>query len=1318
MKTKFSIIFLFFILNLTAIAQDIRILTSNPSSIVFEYTPLITDTTFLYSRGDKFIKLTIPQTFVENIFSKDEVKLPIREVNIGVPSEFGNTIQIISSEYSTLEGIYIPNPQFDRDSNSTEINYNDYLSKNELKNEIAVFGEYGLVRNLPVQSIKIYPIQVDYQNKITKIYKKIVVSVSFGKPENNRELVKDDFLRYIILNWDVAKNWGMPAQKLFKSSQSILATGQWYKFETPEEGIYKIDRNFLQNLGIDVNNLDPRTIQIFSICGYALPENYSSQSKIGFNEVAIKVVGEEDGKFDQSDYILFYGRNTEFWEYDRTLRKIVRIKHPYTKKNYYWLTFGKTNGKRITAKPSLNVSNAYQQQFTLAYQSYEKDSLKAGPSGREYYGDEFGGIRNSRTYITSLNGILPNSKINYNFRMINTSTAIVNYTVSESNKNIYNGTISRVYDYYYGRADVGTAVYDGLLTDERSNLKFSLNTTSSGIKVYLDYFEIEYRRKLEALGNYILFFSKDTTSIIEYKVTNFSNSNIQVFDVTDSWDVKLIDGAAISGGEIKFQISEEKNKVSRYIAVNPNAYKTPVNGTSAANSDVRGSITGSELIVVTNKFFRTQAERYANYRSTQSPYKLSTSIFYVDEIMNEFSGGLLDPTSIRNFLKFAYDSWQVKPFYVLLFGDGDYDYLNTIKETTDKNFVPTYQTVESLDEIASYVSDDYYARVSGNDKKADLAIGRLPVQSENDAESVIDKIIEYETNLEKGTWRSTITLVADDGPQAPGKDDGDLHTRQSENLSFKKIPRYFDQNKIYLAAFPTVYTGLGRRKPDVNKAIINAINNGTLVMNWIGHGNPNTWAHEYVFEKASTIPQLKNKNYFFLTAATCDFGKFDDPNEQSSTEIMINMPNSGTIGTFTAARVVYATANAEINDTFYTYLFSRADENNLPIRIGKAYFLTKQYRTQQNDEKFHLFCDPTIRLDEPILSASIDSVNGKKLNSFVQINALGEVKINGTIRDYRNVLLNFDGEAIVSVYDSDRQTEFKEMNYTVTMPGGLIYRGRTTINNGKFQSEFVVPKDISYENKNGKITAYIYNDNIDGIGFTSDIIVGGTNPNAVNDGKGPEIEIFFDNESFENSYLVNPDFTLIVKLYDQTGINTTGTGIGHKLEGILNDDENNPIDFTNYFVGDLNSAGKSGVIRYKFSSLQPGDYKIKVKAWDVFNNFSYQETYFTVVSPDVGLSIRNVYNFPNPFSSNTTFTFQHNIANSINVKIKIYTVAGRLIKEIEEREILDKFVRIDWDGRDNDGNSIANGTYLYKVIVESSDGKFKDSALGKLAVIR
>lgn len=1319
MKTKLVIIFLFFCLNTAFLAQDFRIISSNQSSIVIEYKPTASDTTIMYMNGEKFVKFNLPGTVLEDVLAQGKPQLHTRVFNVGVPSESGNTIQVISSDYTIIDGNYFPNPVFERDSLSLSPKY-EYVKYGTdiIENEIVTFGEYGLSRSLQVQQIKVYPVQFNPGNKEIKLYNKIVFSVSFGRQQSNLSLITEDFLEGAVINWSVAKNWGIASTtRLAKVSASPLASGQWYRFETPEEGIYKIDRTFLQNLGIDVNALDPQTIKIYSNGGYHLSEDYlKPRPELGFEEIAVMSVGEGDAKFDAEDYILFYARGTEFWEYNKDQSKITRVKHHFSKKNYYWLTFSGAKGKRMTEKVSLSQSGAYQQPFTLSFRSYEKDSSKAGPTGREYYGDEFNSSRKERTYLTQLNDIIPGNTVNYRFRMINCSEGALSYSVYEGNNEIFSSTIRYGRGTYnHGLDDEGTASIIPNLIDGRSNLKFQLRSASVNAKAYIDYFEIGYNRNLRAVSDQLLFFSKDTTALIEYTVTNFSNSLIMAFDVTNYSDVKLISGASVSGGQIRFQANENLKQVSRYLAVNPNAYKTPVNGAAVANSFVRSNTTGTEMIVITNKVLKSEAERYVNYRNNLSPNKLSTSVFYVDEIINEFSAGMMDPTAIRDFLKFAYDNWQTKPFYVLLLGDGDYDYQNIIKEDYDKNLVPTYQTVESLDELfTSYSSDDFFARIAGNDFRIDLAIGRLCVQNIEEAAIVIDKIIEYENDLEHGLWRTNITHVADDGPAAPGEDDKALHTNQTEQLAVNRIPKYFDQNKIYLAAYPTVITGVGRRKPDVNKAIIDAVNNGTLILNYIGHGNPNVWSHEYVFERISSIPQLKNKNYFFLTAATCDFGRYDDLAQQSSTEIMVNMKKGGAIGGFTASRVVISNFNARLNDSLYVNLLSKKEIDGKNIRIGLAYFRSKQKLADINDQKFHLFGDPALRLNEPGLQTRIDSVNNIALNTNVQISALSSVKINGSVGNGSN----YNGEVIVSVYDVEKEVELKEMSYNVKMPGGLIYRGRTNVTNGQFQTEFVVPKDISYENKSGKITAYFYDDNQDGIGFTDKIIVGGTNPNAVDDGKGPEIEIFFDDESFKDSYLVNPDFTLIAKISDQTGLNTTGAGIGHKLEGVLNDDDNKAIDFTTFFVGDLNSGGKSGVIRYKFTSMETGDHKIRIKAWDVFNNFSSHETYFSVISPESGLALRDIYNYPNPFSSNTTFTFQHNIGSAFNVKIKIYTITGRLIKEIEERDMIGKFARIDWDGRDNDGNQIANGTYLYKLVVESSDGSQKNNALGKLAVIR
>jgi len=525
-----------------------------------------------------------------------------------------------------------------------------------------------------------------------------------------------------------------------------------------------------------------------------------------------------------------------------------------------------------------------------------------------------------------------------------------------------------------------------------------------------------------------------------------------------------------------------------------------------------------------------------------------------------------------------------------------------------------------------------------------------------------------------------------------------------------------------MANYPVELTSSGRRMPDVNKAIIDAINNGTLILNYVGHGAPDLWAHENVFIQSTTIPQLHNKKYFFLSAATCDFGYYDIPDYQSSAEELLFLKNAGAIAAYTASRLVYSSLNHSLMyQLFNDLLNTPKDTLNLSIPIGKANFLTKQIFHGTNDQKYHIFGDPTLRLAIPQYQAKIDSINSQNVaaSTSIQVKALSNTNINGEIKKIDGTTWSdFNGEGLLTVFDSERNVPIPSINnYPMTLQGGVIFRGRISISNGKFATNFIVPKDISYENKNGKVQLYFTGENIDGIGFTNKVIVGGTDTTTINDGEGPVIDIFYDNLNSRNNALISPNSKLIVNLSDNTGLNTTGTGIGHKLEGILNDNENSPIDFTNYFTSDLNSGGKSGQINYIFNNLEPGDYKIRIKAWDVFNNNSSQESFFSVVSQNE-LLIRNVYNYPNPFGSNTTFTFQQNLNTFLDVKIKIFTVSGRLIRNIEKNNISDKFVTVAWDGRDQDGDMIANGTYLYKIIVKTADGTFNKSVLGKLAIIR
>lgn len=1332
MKSKISITLSLIFTAFIFPQDDFKVLSSNAKGVTIEYSPEFSiDSEQINNTA--FLKISFPFGTVDNPQDAGTPSVQVRYLPIGVPGEFGNTVEIISSEFKELEGRLIPKPILSKKDGISSVKYeigNEYYSYTPSE-QLIEFNEFATVRGMPVQYFKIRPIMYSpVQNKI-KLYTKILFRVNYSSAQTVSNFVNDTFLEDIIPNYKTAKKWiqnkrGDKFSKI-QIDNSVLAAGKWIRFETTEEGIYKIDRSTLASFGIDPNLVDPRTIKIYNNGGKVLPEAVNSPKFNDLVENAVYLYNSGDESvFDNEDYILFYGRGINFWDFDSNSKTVKRYFHTYSTANYYWLTYGGGAGKRMEGKTSLNESVRFVQPSTLAYANWEEDKINLGKTGRIYLGDDFSQTVSSRSYLNKLDGRLPNSAINYTFRFVNASSGSITFTAEESGTQLFSqsffGYGSTLYS--YGTAHIKTASYSGALTDSRSNLKIKFTPTSATSIGYLDYFELKYDKELKAIDDFILFFSKDTSSVIEYDLSGFSSSSITVFDVSDFSNVKIISNPImLSGSEFRFQALETAGKISKYIAVESKKFKSPVNAVEISNQNLHGFSEGAKLIIIYHKSLKDQALRLKAYRENNSKLNISAVAVDVNEIYNEFSGGLLDVTAIRDYIKYAYDNWTIQPEYVLLFGDGTYDYKNLEKNTD--NLVPPYETVESLNEIYSYSSDDYFARVDGNDTKLDLAVGRINVVSLSEAKIVVDKIIDYETNQERGIWRNLITLVADDNLTTSGIDYAP-NTPQSEDLS-KLIPGSFDQNKIYIAAYPTVLTALGRTKPGVFDEIINSVNRGTLILNFIGHGSPELWAHERVFVKSSSIPLMKNDKYFFLTAATCDFGYYDIPGFQSSTEALITKESSGAIGVFSASRPVYSTQNANLNEALFSNLLSSTrDTLNLPSTVGKAYLKGKLIGSGDisNDEKFHLFSDPVLRLNIPQFLAQFDSINGQDLSSDVQIRALSNTKIEGVVKKSESLVWDdFNGEGTLTVFDSKRQIKLDPLStptnpFYMTVQGGLIFRGRVSITNGKFSTSFVVPKDISYENTNGKILMYYSSDNGDGLGYTTKIKIGGTDSNAVNDEKGPEIEIFFDESSQPNTALVNQNSVLIVKLKDESGINTTGTGVGHKLEGILNGNTNEPIDFTNFFTGDLDAGGKSGLIRYRFTNLDAGNYEMLVKAWDVFNNLSTEKAYFTVVAGD-DLFISDVYNYPNPFTTTTTFTFQKNSVGSlVDANIKIYTVSGRLIRTIDSKNLGDNFVRIEWDGRDQDGNQIANGTYLYKLNVTSVDGVYNKNILGKLAVVR
>ena len=1348
MKRYNKILLLLFVFLFSLSAQnrynDIKIIESNNNYLLIEYIPSFDSLITIHSSSEIFHYLGFKNSFPSYTNKIGYPDIHSRNISLGFPSIEGNNVEIISSSFEIIKNVKYKPVKTPFKSYDDSIGFNGDLIINEnayRKNEfyplnIFELDNIGIARDKIIGTLKIYPIQFNPFTGELKKYTTIRLKINFGTSRNIisgtsnniNSLGNQDVLRNIILNYEQSLSWNYkPSQtKINAVKNSVFSSGTWYKIEIKEDGIYKLDANFFKNAGISLSGVDPRTIKIYGNGGGELSEIQESDVPTDPVECAIYASGEDDGVFNDNDYFLFYAQGPDKWVYDAKNKKFRHFINHYTTSNYYFLTFGGSErGKRVTTFTSAITNNPIVLQNLPDKCYIEPEKYNVNSSGRQWYGTALSSAFPSTNYISpKLDGILNKEKILYRFVCAAASNDQSYFRIEQNNQ-----LIGNVYVYYpistyitMRTSDTTEFIKDtSNIIDGKINLKVTYVPNSTSDKGCFDWVEVFYKRSLSTTIDEIKFTTPDTNGVIEYNLSGFSNSNIFVFNVQDHNNIKLLSNPTINAGNIKFLLQANSGIVYDIFVVGTNGLKSPASISKLTNTNIHGYADGAEMIIIVpnDKDFIAQAERYKQFRENSKYSKVKCYIANLENIYNEFSSGKVDVTAIRNFIRYAYLNWVIKPKYVLLMGDGIFDYKNIINNNnfSQLNRVPVYEVEESNDIIESYVTDDYYTRIIGNDLRADLSIGRIPAITVKNLTSFIDKVIAYE-NSEMSSWRKRLTFIADDGLTSdPNRDDGSDHTNDSETLAEYYSPKQFDKNKIYIINYKTVISSLGRTKPDANKDIIKAFNDGTLLINYIGHGNPRVWAHESIMRNETTIPALSNKNkYPFVIAATCDFGRYDDPTEQSGTELFVTKENAGAIGVFSASRSVYASDNYEINREFIVYLFTRVQNTEL-MTLGDIMYLIKQDFYSSNDSKFHLFSDPSLKLSIPYYFSDIDSINNFDARNTINLKALQKVNLKGIVRSNNVFLDNYNGKMQVTIYDAPKTIDISEGigRFVFEQPGGIIYSGECSIKNGKFETNFFIPKDISYENKNGKISMYFYNPDKDGYGYNSNIIINGTDTTNIVDVNGPVINIYLNDRNFRNGDLVGENPLVIIDLYDESGINTTGLGIGHRFEAYL-DNSTEGIPLNNYYKGKIDSYTE-GTVEYQLQNLSNGNHKLKVKVYDIFNNASTNEVTFKVYSQQ-SLKLMNVMNYPNPFSKSTKFTMQQNQDEPIDITIKIYTVSGRLIKVINEYGITSKFVQIDWDGKDEDGDDIANGVYLYKVITKTQDGKLSDEVFGKLSVLK
>ncbi len=1140
-------------------------------------------------------------------------------------------------------------------------------------------------------TLKLFPLQFHENGNKLRQYDRIVVAVESESAEG-------------------------PSRAAVRAANP-LAQGDWYKIEVQESGIYKLDQAFFISSGITPGP-DIHKVRIFGNGGMPLPEDLLQPRPAGLEEVARKVVDQNsNGLFDPGDFILFYGASPVFWKYNPASRSYSHAINHYSNRNVYFLTFGDTPGRDMGSLVSTSIPSAPIATDARGMQSNEEELNNVLKSGRQWYGRLFDADSPSATFVTTLPGLERSYPVTWRVAVVGRSGSTSSFSLQENGVPLGAITIlpvnlSSIETNYAYAAPVASFTTTNSLPEDRSVLR--LTYQASGGEGWLDWFEVHYRRSLKAVNDFLLFPTDDTTSVMEFRLSGFSSAAMMVFDVSrhDSVvQISNLDLDPVQPGACTFQIPLNAGSPRWLAAVGPSGFKTPVGARKIENSDVRGITQGAEFVIITPKEFQTEADRLRMHRQQNNP--VSTVVVNIEDLTNEYAGGVTDPLAVRDFLVDAIQTWAVPPKYVLLLGDGHYDYKNT--RTSERNWIPPYESLESLHQINTYSSDDRLAMLFPGNPRVSLALGRLPVNSSGEAGIVIDKIIAYETTAPYGEWRNRSTFVADDGLTST-RDDGSIHTFQAEAVAQNYTPAEMQKKKIYLIEYPTVNSASGRRKPAVNTAIIDAINAGTLLLNYTGHGNPQLWAHEAVFTREGSVTQLRNASeLFLLIAATCDFARYDDPSEVSTGELLLTVASGGAIGVITATRAVYSSDNFQFNNAFTTELFKR-DSLGVPPRIGDALRSTKQIHYDLNDLKYHLFGDPTVRLNLPRYSAGVDSLNGSPLTMMTQIKALGKVDVAGEIRlADGSRWTGFQGEALLEMYDARRVVVVPEWgNFSFVVNGSLLYRGVVSVREGFFQARVPVPKDVSYATNPARISVYASSPSADATGFTENIMIAGTDSSAAQDTTGPGIEIFLNDESFRSGDVVAPNPELIVRLTDENGINTSTASIGHGLEARFSNGAT--ISLSEHYRGELDTY-QSGSVRLQLQDLPEGRQTLAVRAWDTFNNSSNGEIVFDVKAAS-DLRLHEVFNFPNPVSRSTVFTFQRTSTEPIDVQVKLYTISGRLVMDMRIPAIADRFVRIPWDGRDQNGDQVANGVYFYKIITRTTSGSNSEEALGKLTVLR
>lgn len=1167
----------------------------------------------------------------------------------------------------------------------------------------------------------------------------------------NAQGIVEELVEYGV-EWRISDAQTGPRRRgadAYKSS-SVLRNGTWYKISVTKTGIHKIDRAFLSDIGINVTNLDPKKIRIYGNGGKMVPERNADFRYDDLEENAIFVMGEEDGKFDSGDYVLFFATGTTAWQ-PTGIKDGLRFNATtslYSDTSFYFINVDLGPGKRmqnLTAFPSPENVSTSTYDF---YNVHELNNVNFGKTGREFYGEYFD-IVNSYSFRWDDGNFVVGAPLHSEVSVVSRYSDSVRFSVTFGSSNYVLATrglfLNNTHEDYAAPA---LRRGSGLVTNP-SELVLTVTKTTPKSIGWLNKVVVNARRNLTVSSRQFCFRDLNVAApgnICRYKIGFAGNTGLMIFNVSDPLNVKF-QSYGVNGQDAEFTASCDS--LTEYCAAPPSDYYVPAFTGRVANQNLHAQ-QQADYLIVTHPLFIREAERLGAFHLQQDG--LSYVVTPIDQIYNEFGSGKQDPAAIRDYIRMLYlrNAGTARPLkYVLLFGDGSYNNKNR-STVNNSNFIPTYQSLDALSETQSVATDDFYAMMDDNEGYnaeysglVDLGVGRLMCRTKTEANAIIEKIVNYyrkdagigsndASQATMGDWRNWLLFLGDDEDDATHMD----QANQLANIVNTYAP-FCNTDKIFLDAYQRYSTPGGFRYPDAANDFLKRIRRGALVFNYTGHGGEVGLTAERMID-IDIINSLDNFNKLPLfVTATCEFSRYDDPARTSAGELCLLNAKGGAISLFTTCRLAFSNTNFNLNSILLKHMFRKLPDGRRP-RLGDIMQKTKAETGQALLANFHLLGDPALTLAYPehrVVTTAINNVPVTATGKADTLAALSKITIRGFVSDtLGNKINSFSGVVYPTVFDKEQTisgllnsdesainrnspTDSALLPFKFRLQRNILYRGKIEVTNGDFVFSFLVPKDISFSPGPGRISYYASNGVTDATGYYTRLVVGGSSKNAFTDNVGPKIDLYLNDKSFVSGSVVNEKPIVFASLSDSSGINTVGSGIGHDISIILDQNTNKPINLNDYYEADMNSY-QSGKIRYPFNKLSEGNHQLSFRAWDIQNNSSVSNLDFVVANSEE-MALDNVLNYPNPFTTHTKFMFQHNQGcNPLKVIVQVYTVSGKAVKTIQKSVTCSDTgsQSVDWDGKDDYGEKLARGVYIYKLSILDSESK-KAEKIEKLVIL-